>query len=273
MDIFTITHSKTRQLLLRTYFDHPESDFYLRELERKTTISAGNLRRELLSLSKLKLFIPYNKGRLVYYKINTESDIYQAIATLMHKQKASPSIVETGYSWMQSLKTTIMPEWYCQTRDVFQVRLQTFHDHMKKIIGADAHLITAIAGEIGNNSFDHNLGNWPDISGVLFAHDTCQRSIILADKGQGVLATIKRVKYNVKDDCDALRIAFTEIISGRKDEHRGNGLKFVLLVVKNSKWIMQLYSGNAVAKIDKINGLKISTEKKALHGCFAIIRY
>ena len=32
-------------------------------------------------------------------------------------------------------------------------------------------LIVAVAGEIGNNSFDHNLGKWPDSPGVFFGFD------------------------------------------------------------------------------------------------------
>ena len=64
-------------------------------------------------------------------------------------------------------------DYYCPNSAVFQTRLikmqtelgQTKDEVLKKIFP----LIVAVAGEIGNNSFDHNLGNWPDTPGVFFS--------------------------------------------------------------------------------------------------------
>lgn len=191
----------------------------------------------------------------------------------MHKHTSSSSPIDLGRAWMRSPHATVTPEWYCQTRDVFQARLQTFHDHLKPTFNRNASLLTAIVGEIGNNSFDHNLGIWPDVPGILFTHDIMQRIIIVADRGVGIFTTIHFVMPDVKNDKDALRIAFTKVISGRKDEHRGNGLKFVLNVIKNNDWNLQFYSGKALAQIDKIHNLNITKQKETLQGCFAIIRY
>ncbi|MBI5614342.1 MerR family DNA-binding transcriptional regulator, partial [Candidatus Gottesmanbacteria bacterium] len=59
---------------------------------------------------------------------------------------------------------------YCQTRDEFQARLEKLQTVLCQKISIDlASLISATAGEIGNNSFDHNLGNWPDITGIFFS--------------------------------------------------------------------------------------------------------
>jgi len=44
-------------------------------------------------------------------------------------------------------------------------------------------LIVAITGEIGNNSFDHNLGKWPDEPGVFFGYDIAKGTVVLADRG------------------------------------------------------------------------------------------
>src|SRR3989344_4252692 len=119
---------------------------------------------------------------------------------------------------------TLDSTYYCQTRDVFQARL----DAMSRVLG-QAYLISAIAGEIGNNSFDHNVGNWPDIPGIFFGYDISSktRCIVLADRGRGVFATLKEVKPELNNDTEALKTAFTERLSGRMPERRGNGLKFV----------------------------------------------
>lgn len=63
------------------------------------------------------------------------------------------------------------PDMYCKTRDVFQARLESFQSKLTPIVPlAAVSLVTAVAGEIGNNSFDHNLGNWPDVPGIFFSY-------------------------------------------------------------------------------------------------------
>ncbi len=64
-------------------------------------------------------------------------------------------------------------ENYCQTRDVFEGRLSRFPNECKKAtqLYDQIYLLTAILGEVGNNSFDHNLGNWPDIRGIFLGYE------------------------------------------------------------------------------------------------------
>ena len=108
------------------------------------------------------------------------------------------------------------PDLYCQTRDVFQARLEKLQSVLRDKVSFSAmSLLSAVAGEIGNNSFDHNLGNWPDIPGIFFSYDMRIRTVVLADRGQGILATLKRVKPQLHTASEALNVAFTETISGR----------------------------------------------------------
>jgi hypothetical protein len=115
---------------------------------------------------------------------------------------------------------------------VFQARLEQFQARLSRITPlTTVSLVTAIAGEIGNNSFDHNLGNWPDIPGIFFSYSIRSRKVVLADRGQGILATLKRVRPELTNADEALKVAFTETISGRFPEARGNGLKFVRSII------------------------------------------
>jgi len=135
-------------------------------------------------------------------------------------------------------------------------------------------LITAITGEIGNNSFDHNLGNWPDIPGIFFSYHLGRREIILADRGQGILTTLKKVRPNLKNHQKALRVAFTENISGRYPEYRGNGLKFVRSVVEKNEIKLQFHTGDAQLKIEKeTKKLNIKKSKFFIQGCLALIKF
>lgn len=164
-------------------------------------------------------------------------------------------------------------DWLCGTRDVFQARQEKLLLTLKNLVSENLlYLLVGAVGEIGNNSFDHNLGNWRDMPGVLFTADTAAREIILADRGQGVLATIKRVRPQTVNDQGALTVAFTEIISGRFPEQRGNGLKYVKKIIEENNLYLEFYSGAAVAKITKENFV-METADKIVPGTLAVIKF
>lgn len=261
---------------MELFLSHPSRDYYLHELERELSVSAGNIRRELTSLIKSGLFQSYRQKRLVYYKIDKGSALFGLISTLMKPRivQNHQDIVSEGLLWItKSPAPDVSKDIYCQTRDIFQSRLETFTSHLEKDLRNDAYLIAAVSGEIGNNSFDHNLGNWPDISGIFFAHDQGKKAIVLADRGRGILATIRNVKPDVANDYQALKIAFTKIISGRAGEKRGNGLKFVAQVIREKKWNLHFESGKAHLEIDNTGKMSIYTQKRNIKGCFAVLKY
>ncbi len=164
---------------------------------------------------------------------------------------------------------------YCQTRDVFQSRLEKLqHTLQSKLPEWAASLLTAVVGEIGNNSFDHNLGNWPDITGIYFSYDARNRNIVLADRGQGILATLKHVRPELINASEALKVAFTETVSGRFPEARGNGLKFVRSVIIKNPFTLVFQTGDAslfLKEFDK--DLSISQAGEYIRGCIAIIGF
>jgi len=168
--------------------------------------------------------------------------------------------------------------FYCPNSSILQSRLTRMQNELEKIKDEEIKkffpLVVAVSGEIGNNSFDHNLGNWPDTPGIFFGYDLNKRQIVLADRGQGILKTLKRVLPELIDDKEALRIAFTEIISGRAPEERGNGLKFVKQVVTKSLLGLSFQSGNAELELKKNNSdLNIKTAGNYFRGCIAFITF
>lgn len=187
------------------------------------------------------------------------------------------NIKQLAYSWITANpdNVDVVSDYYCQTRDIFQARLSKMIQYLLKnnIAEEDVYIISAIAGEIGNNSFDHNLGNWPDIPGIFFAYDIFNGNvkIYLADRGQGVLRTLKKAKPELKNNAEALQTAFTERISGRTPENRGNGLKFVKENVKSKKMKLIFTSGDAQAELN--NEIEIKRIKEKIKGCLAILKY
>jgi hypothetical protein len=186
------------------------------------------------------------------------------------------NIKKLAYEWVTSEpdKVSVGNDYYCQTRDVFQAKLGRMTNDLLKsnqIEENKVYIASAVAGEIGNNSFDHNLGSWSDIAGIFFAYGFYKDKfrIVLADRGQGILKTLKRVKPELKDDLEALEIAFTERISARAPESRGNGLKFSKESVEKENMQLVFVSGRARAELNK--KMEIKSEKESINGCLAVL--
>ena len=164
-----------------------------------------------LGISEATLRRWHNSGTFKATFVSPGRHRYYSLADLDIKTKG---IFRVGQEWV-SAEDSYLPEseFYCSTSDRFKTR----HEKMTHEIDANpvlkeiASLISSAAGEIGNNSFDHNLGNWPDEVGVFFAYNLGKRVIVLADRGVGILSTLSRVKPDLKTDQEALNVAFTDV--------------------------------------------------------------
>ncbi len=141
-------------------------------------------------------------------------------------------------------------DFYCATRDVGQARIEKLVAELTRRgwNEGEAGLLSAVIGEIVGNCFDHNGGKWRDIPGCWLEtaiEDDTFRAIV-ADRGQGLLATLKQALPDLQSHKDALLVAFTKNITGRAPEKRGNGLKFVLRSLNQLKIeVFQYQSGTA----------------------------
>lgn len=190
-------------------------------------------------------------------------------------------ILEIAKEWVTS-QNPQEPEhsFYCADSSIFQARLGKLEDLIKTKpdLENEFSLITSSVGEIGNNSFDHNIGSWPDIRGIFFAYDLEKRKIVLADRGQGILETLKRVRPELTTDAEALKTAFTEKVSGRAPESRGNGLKYVKKAVTQETNTISIklffQTGNAELFLEKGDTeLNIRRSEMTFRGCLAFITF
>lgn len=180
-----------------------------------------------------------------------------------------------GWKWASETIPSEPPnDFYCATSDVFTVRLERLKNDLQKIkdLGVHYSILALITGEIGDNSYAHNLGNWPDILGIFFAYDLNRRVIVLADRGRGILETLKFIRPDLPSHNEALKVAFTEIISGRFSEQRGNGLKSVARNVVANNISLLYRTGNAQLDLCGDGELKISNSYN-FHGCYAVLKF
>ncbi len=185
-------------------------------------------------------------------------------------------LVQETIKWVCDKEANIInnQDFYCSARDIFQFRneriLKTLFDN--GVNESLSYLLIAAIGEIGNNSFDHNLGKWRDVPGVYFKVDMGQRLVMLGDRGQGVFATLNKIRPDIENDKEALHIAFTEIVSGRSPERRGNGLKFVKKVLVENNLKLLFYSGRGLCEIKNQQVFFTIIEKNIL-GTVVIIEF
>ncbi len=195
-------------------------------------------------------------------------------------------LLETSQKWASDDEPVKLPSrFHCSDKSIFKARLSKLELLLSKdkYLGVDYKfsLVTSIIGEIGNNSFDHNIGRWSDTAGVFFGYNLIEKKIILADRGQGILATLKKVKTELSTHKEALKVAFTEYVSGRAPESRGNGLKYVREVIEGKTEpvkveTLELYfqSGDAEVFIkNNSENLDIKNVENFNKGCFALLYY
>jgi excisionase family DNA binding protein len=238
-------------------------------MESKEFFTTSELAKKL-GISRIAVFKKIKNGAIKAQKIGRNFVIYKNDI-----EAFSNDLFKLAYDWAVSDKK-FPEEFYCQNSSVFQDRLIKMENSMIKNEATKNifSLIVSIAGEIGDNSFAHNLGQWPDVPGIFFGYNLNKKQVVLVDRGLGILKTLKRVKPDLKNHKQALEVAFTEIISGRAPEARGNGLKYVRKIISENNIDLLFQSGDAKLQMSgKSPDLKIINTADDFHGCLALISF
>lgn len=187
----------------------------------------------------------------------------------------SSDLLMLATKWVEK-GTEFSSSFYCATSSVFNARLTKMEKQLMEKPGFEKmySLITLVTGEIGDNSFAHNLGKWPDMPGIFFGYDLDKKEIVLADRGVGILETLKQVRPNLNSHTEAVEMAFTEFISGRAPEKRGNGLKLVREVVTQNPINLFYKSGDAEVRMQNQNKeFRVTRGQNIIRGCLAKIEF
>ncbi|OGC92766.1 hypothetical protein A2876_00200 [Candidatus Amesbacteria bacterium RIFCSPHIGHO2_01_FULL_48_32b] len=187
-----------------------------------------------------KLILPTNTDVLSYLK-------------RMHFEKL---LNEFGYTESAQILSQIkLPEkdnlrvqelYHCNYRDEFNARLEYFIKMFQNfgLDEDDSRRATSLVGELGNNVFDHNSGNWPkNIVGCLIAGQCYPRRneimISVGDPGIGFLGSLKLAFPELEDDLSAIKKGLSGF-TGRVGERRGNGLRLI------QEWTINNFSGKVI---------------------------
>lgn len=238
-------------------------------VEELLTISQA---AEYLGVSQMTLRRWDESGKLV--AIRKEGGVHR-----YYKQKDleifSSDLFSLASEWINE-NVEFPSRFYCPTSPIFQARLSKMEHVLMQKPGFDKlfSLIVLIAGEIGDNSFAHNLGKWPDTSGIFFGYDLDKRIIVLADRGLGILETLRQVRPNLQSHVEAVEVAFTEFVSGRAPEKRGNGLKLVREVVLAQPISLFFTSGDAEVRMQgSTKFFRVTRGQSIVRGCLVKVEF
>ena len=89
---------KARRELLSILFSHPDEQFYLRQLERCTTVGIGAIQRELKNLTTAGIIRRALRGNQVYFQAEKTCPIFPEIRRLIAKTSGVADILREAMS-------------------------------------------------------------------------------------------------------------------------------------------------------------------------------
>jgi len=108
MDIATIFKSKTRRELFRLYFTNPESEYYLRELERLLNIPVSMIRKELLRLEQAGIFESRKRGNLAYFYLNKSYPLFNELKSIVFKTVGIKGLLTEVFKKMKGIEVAFI---------------------------------------------------------------------------------------------------------------------------------------------------------------------
>lgn len=147
---------------------------------------------------------------------------------------------------------------HCRYVDEFNARLGHF-ERMFRNFGLndeDAKRALVIFGELGNNVFDHNLGNWPtNFSGSIVVAQNYPElkriECVVGDSGVGFFGSLRAAFPKLQTDIQAIQKGLGGY-TGRIGEKRGNGLKTIQdWTINDFHGILNIHSGKGLVQVDE----------------------
>ena len=236
------------QVVKNRVIDLSEVDF----LDPWTMVLICLLLIERHNLSDKKIILPKNEELLKYLKRMHFNNILTELGYFIEAE-----ILERVQA-PEKYNMNIQEILHCSTRDQFDGRLGRFVS-MFQHFGLDeneAKRATSLIGELGNNTFDHNLGNWPtDVSGCIIAaqnYPNLKRiQVAVGDPGVGFLGSLKAAFPELTNDIEAVKKGLGGN-SGRIGEVRGNGLRIIQnWTIDNFSGMLAIHSGEGFVQVEK----------------------
>jgi len=95
--------SRVRAEIFRILFGINQSEYHLRDIQRRSGLAIGTVRQEAKKLEKLGLIIKQQDGNRTYYRANENHSLYITLHTLVLKTSGLTEILQKALS-IESIK-------------------------------------------------------------------------------------------------------------------------------------------------------------------------
>lgn len=198
---FSILKSRTRASILRIFFNDPEKEYYLRQLESLTGYSVGNIRREVLTLEAGGLLHVRYLGKVRLYKLNASYPLYNEIKGIVRKTVGIEGSMESALERLDGIEFAFIYGSFAEGRErsSSDIDLLIIGDVSTKKVAA---LLYEQQSEIGR-----------EINSAVYSKDEYIKK--LRQKNHFISAVTGAKKIFVKGDADEFR-RFTQIRKARE---------------------------------------------------------
>src|SRR4030042_324190 len=104
----SLISSKTRQTLLKAFFEAPDTELYTRQLASKYHISVGTLHRELQKLSASGILKSRKIGNIKLFSLNKQNPIYEEIKNIISKTEGEIKLIKNTISEIKGIKVAFI---------------------------------------------------------------------------------------------------------------------------------------------------------------------
>ena len=198
---FKIINSKTKAAILSLFFNNPEQEYYLRQIEKITGYSVGNIRREMLKLEAEGLFSARYIGKLKLYKLNPSYLLYEDIKNIVRKTIGVEGALKAIFSDNNDISFAFIYGSFAEGKE------KTLSDIDIIVIG------TVKPIKIRSSLFEYQSKIGREINSIVYSEDEFLNK--LKNKNHFVSGLIDRRKIFLKGEEDEFR-RFTQIRKTRK---------------------------------------------------------
>jgi predicted nucleotidyltransferase len=100
--------SKTRQIILKTFVESPDAEYYTRQLASLQRISVGTLHRELKKLSSAGILKARKIGNIKLFSLNKQNPVYEEIKNIIYKTEGVVKFIKDAISQIKGVKVAFI---------------------------------------------------------------------------------------------------------------------------------------------------------------------
>jgi len=100
--------SKTRRVLLNTFFSDPEAEYYTRQLASMHKISVGAVHREIRGLLSSGLLKERRVGNIRLFSLNKKNPVYEEMKNIIRKTEGVIRLVKDAVAPVKGIKAAFI---------------------------------------------------------------------------------------------------------------------------------------------------------------------